>query len=118
MTIMEVLIAMAISAVVLTGIAALIIGSVRINNITNDRREAAELAEKKIEELRRIGFSALASGADTVGSYTREWVVSEISGKPRIKYIEVTIRWNDSKDREHVVVFNTTIYRNAYPYKS
>lgn len=117
MTIMEILIAMAIGIIMLTAIASLLVAAVKLDAVTKARREASELAERKVEELRRQSFGALSSGADTVGNYTREWVITIPTGETRIKEIAATVNWEDSKGRTHSIVYNTTIYRNAYPYK-
>ena len=110
--------AMVIGAIMLSAIGFLLVGAARLDSVTKTRRQAAELGESKIEELRRTGFSTLESGCDTVESkFIREWVITESTGDGRIKEIEITVEWEDSKGRTHSVIFNTTIYRNAYPYK-
>jgi len=117
MTLLEVMVAVIISAAMLTAIAALLVGAARINAISRDQRNAATLAEQKIEDMRRTSWFGLQSGSDTVGKFRREWTVEIVAGEVRIKDIKVKISWEDSKDRTHVSEFDTKIYRNAYPYR-
>lgn len=117
-TMMEVVIAIVI-AMTITGFVVLaILGAQRINTHSQHTLEASSMAEKKIEQLRRLSFSEIVSGSDSVGIYYREWTVTEVSTKPRIKQLELVVTWKDSKGREHISTYNTTFYRNAYPYKS
>lgn len=115
-TIMEVMIAIVISSALLAAVGVLLVSAARINAVNRDRKRASELAETKIEELRRVSFGSLISDADTVDKYTREWDITTITAN-RTKYIKVTVSWLDSKDREHSIIFNTALYRNAYPYR-
>lgn len=117
-SLLEIMIAIVIAAAVTGVIVVGVLGAQRINTHSQEMREASNLAEEKIEQLRRLNFGSIDSGADSVGHFYREWTVTEISTKPRIKQLELIIKWHDSKDRLHTTTYNTTFYRNAYPYKS
>ncbi len=113
----EVIIALVIASIVTSFIAMGVIGTSRINSNSRDMRNAATFAEEKIEDLRRLSFGSIDSGSDEIDGFRRVWDVTEISTQPRIKTIEMKISWEDSKDRTHIVTYNTTFYKNAYPYK-
>lgn len=117
-SLLEVMIAIVIALTITSFIVIGVLGAQRINTQSQDMREASNVAEDKIEQLRRFSFSDIASGADSVGKFYRVWTVTTISTKPRIKQLELEVRWKDSKDREHISTYNTTFYRNAYPFKS
>lgn len=113
----ELMISIVIAGVVLGIIAGAIIGVSRINTHNKDRREAVNLSEAKIEEMRRLSFDRIVSGNDVVGKFSRRWVVTTLSTQPRIKRVEVIITWTDARGIRQTQRVNTTYYRNAYPYK-
>ncbi|MCD6502474.1 hypothetical protein J7L01_07710 [bacterium] len=114
---LEIMIAMVISAIVLSFIGMSLISAARINRLSESRNTASNLAEQKIEYLRRYSFGDIASGSDTVDGFIREWTIQDNMGKPRIKKLELVVKWSDSKNNEHRVTYNTIFYNNAYPYK-
>ncbi len=115
---LEVMIAVVISTTIVGFVMLGVLGAQRLNTYSHNTREASNVAEDKIEELRRLSFSQILSGADSVDIFQRVWTVNEISNKPRIKQLELVVTWKDSKGRDHISTYNTTFYRNAYPYKS
>ncbi|MGC9314835.1 MAG: type IV pilus modification PilV family protein [bacterium] len=115
---LEVMIAVVISTTIVGFVILGVLGAQRLNTYSHNTREASNVAEDKIEELRRLSFSQIQSGADSVEIFQRVWTVNEISNKPRIKQIELVVTWKDTKGRDHISTYNTTFYRNAYPYKS
>ena len=115
---LEVMIAVVIATTIVGFVMLGVLGAQRMNTYSHNTREASNVAEDKIEELRRLSFSQILSGADSVDIFQRVWTVNEISNKPRIKQLELVVTWKDSKGRDHISTYNTTFYRNAYPYKS
>ena len=116
-TLLEVLMAIVISAVVLSFLGLSLIAATRTNTTAENRNRATDLAEEKIEDLRRLAFDDVVAGSDSTGDFSRVWTVTDNMGKPRSKEIEVTVSWKGSKGNTKSVVFNTTFYRNAYPYR-
>jgi len=114
---LEVLISIIIASIVTSFLVLGILGAQRINSQSEDMRNASTGAEEKIEELRRLSYGAIVDGADSTGKFQRVWTVTEVSAKPRIKDVELVVTWEDSKGISHQVTYNTTYYRNAYPYK-
>ena len=114
---LEVMIAIVMSAVVLSFIGMSLLSATRINKLSESRSEASNLAEQKIEYLRRYSFGDIASGCDTIDNFIREWTIQDNMGRPRIKKLELVVKWTDSKNNEHRVTYNTIFYNNAYPYK-
>ncbi|MCK5832392.1 prepilin-type N-terminal cleavage/methylation domain-containing protein [bacterium] len=116
-TMLEVMLAIAITAVILSFIGMALISAARLNTLSSAQNEAGNLAEKKIEELRRYSYSTIESGSDNIDDFSRTWIVVDNMGKPRIKDVELTVSWFDSKHNQHNVTYHTVFYRNAYPYK-
>jgi hypothetical protein len=111
------MIAIVISSIILSFVGMSLIRAARINTLSEARATASNYAESKVEELRRFSFGNIASGGDTLGEFFRDWVVTDNMGRPRIKNVDITVEWYDSKGNKHNITYNTTFYRNAYPYK-
>jgi len=116
-TMLEVMVAISITAVIMSFIGMSLVTAARMNTLSESQNTAINLAEEKVEQLRRFSFTNISSGADTVGEFIREWTVIDNMGKPRIKNVEMKVSWLDSKDNIHDVAINTIFYRNAYPYR-
>jgi len=118
---LELMMALAISAIIISFIGMALIGAARMNTLSQAHNHASTLAEQKIEHLRRFSFSNIQSGVDTTYDnnirFVREWTVTDNMGKPRIKDVELKVTWTDSKGVDHVSIYNTIFYRNAYPYR-
>lgn len=107
-TVVEVLAALAVTALVTAGVQRLLVGTVRGNAQAKDVTAAANLAEDKIEEIRNTPFASLASGSDATpltgsgaagGIYTRSWSISN-GPVTKTKTVMVTVRWSDGATRE------------------
>ena len=69
-TLMEVLVAMVILSVGLLGMAALITGIINSNKLSNRISTATVLAQDKMEDIKRIGYSGMpASDTTTTENY-------------------------------------------------
>ncbi len=114
---LEVMVAISITAIIMSFIGMSLVTAARMNTLSESQNTAINLAEEKVEQLRRFSFTNISSGADTVGEFIREWTVIDNMAKPRIKNVELKVSWPDSKDNIHDVTINTIFYRNAYPYR-
>ena len=97
----EVLIAITIFAIFLTGFAQVLIHTFHASAQAKHMTAAVTLAQEKVEELR--GLDPLVSGADTttllgVGTLTRSWTVG---GGPTAatSIATVGVSWTDTKTR-------------------
>ena len=108
-SLIEVLIALAILAISLLGLASLMVTTTRSNSFGNHMTEAATLAQDKLEWLRVTPWDSIISDSDVVqGSipdfnYTRTWTVSTLPNPTPPpadlqKAITITVSWNDGKN--------------------
>jgi prepilin-type N-terminal cleavage/methylation domain-containing protein len=134
-TMIEVMLAIVITAVVVTGIIGLYKIEVTASSYSRHSTEAAALAEDKLEKLRTLGAAANQTGTDTnidpqdnvgAGIYTRTWLevlcagplsaptppVTATSGtpctasaSPTIAEIIVTVAWSDDGIAHSLTVF-------------
>jgi type IV pilus assembly protein PilV len=99
-TLIEVLVAMVILSIGLLGTAALITGIINSNKLSNRITTATVLAQDKMEEIKRIGYS---SGNETRAllppdnKYEREVVVDDNIPADNMKTVTVTVYWESSK---------------------
>ncbi|MEA3416821.1 MAG: prepilin-type N-terminal cleavage/methylation domain-containing protein [Thermodesulfobacteriota bacterium] len=101
-TLIEVLIAMVILTVGLLGTAALIIGIINSNKLSNRISTATVLAQDKMEDIKRIGYNnavseTKASMSSPYDNYEREVTVTSNSPSNGMKTINVTVYWESSK---------------------
>jgi prepilin-type N-terminal cleavage/methylation domain-containing protein len=110
MTLVEVMVAMIILAIALAWLAPLLIISMRGNRVGADVTLASTLGQDKLEELRNESFLTLmadSTGQDTVGSVVRSWTITPEDGQDGLARIEVTLRWQDDKGKDHEIEFVT-----------
>ncbi|MEW6334910.1 MAG: prepilin-type N-terminal cleavage/methylation domain-containing protein [Thermodesulfobacteriota bacterium] len=94
-TLIEVMIAVFLLAVALSGLAALTATVVKGNEVSQTLTTATTLARDKMEDLKRIPYESLATGSDTRSmdnlNYTRVWNVSGENNNR--KTVDVTVTW-------------------------
>jgi type IV pilus assembly protein PilV len=101
-TLMEVLAAMVILSVGLLGMAALITGIINSNKLSNRISTATVLAQDKMEDIERIGYSNAASEikasmSSPYDNYERKITVVDSSPAANMKTVTVTVYWESSK---------------------
>ncbi|MCG2831245.1 MAG: prepilin-type N-terminal cleavage/methylation domain-containing protein [Desulfobacteraceae bacterium] len=101
-TLIEVLVAMVILSIGLLGTAALITGIIRGNQVSNRVTTATTLAQDKMEDIKRLGYSntvseTRASLSSPYDQYERE--VSVVVGSPAtgMKTVTVEVYWDTNK---------------------
>jgi len=109
-TLIEVLIAILILSVGLLGMAALTAGIINGNRFSNDMSTATTLAQERMEEIRRLGYSGMPSTDTTTTEnystiagypeYKRETLTDADAPAPGMKTITVTTYW--ASDSHHV----------------
>jgi len=100
-TLVEVLIALFILSFVLLSLSATVISVMRATSQSKGMATATILAQDRMESLKNLKFSALASGSDSAMTgnvtYHREWTVSD---SDTIKTITVSVGWSDPLSRK------------------
>jgi type IV pilus assembly protein PilV len=101
-TLMEVMIAMLITAIAVIGIVALFMTQTSASSFSRHQTEATALAEDKIEQLRTLGPAVSQTGSDTnldergsagSGIYHRDW--TETAGT-NYADMTVTVTWSEN----------------------
>jgi len=115
-TLMEVLVAMVILSVGLLGMAALITGIINSNKLSNRISTATVLAQDKMEDIKRIGYSGMpASDTTTTENYNsitnyllyKRDIFTEVANPVAgMKKITVTVYWDSDG---HWVVLKTIL---------
>ena len=115
-TLMEVLVAMVILSVGLLGMAALITGIINSNKLSNRISTATVLAQDKMEDIKRIGYSGMpASDTTTTENYNsitnyllyKRDIFTEVANPAAgMKKITVTVYWDSDG---HWVVLKTIL---------
>lgn len=101
-TLMEVLVAMLILSVGLLGMAALITGIINSNKLSNRISTATVLAQDKMEEVRRVGYSGMPASNTTTEEntvidyplYKRVTFTEVANPDAGMKKITVTVYWD------------------------
>lgn len=115
-TLMEVLVAMVILTIGLLGIAALIAGIINSNKLSNRMSVATVLAQDKMEDIKRIGYSGMPESDTTTTEdynsianyllYKRDTFTEVANPAAGMKKITVTVYWDSDN---HLVVLNTIL---------
>ena len=96
--IIEVLIAMAIFAIGILGVAAMQIGAVNGNAGARKSTELANWATAQVESLMSEPYDTVGDGNRTEGPYTLQWTVSAADVPiENTKTINVTASWNNGQ---------------------
>lgn len=106
-TLLEVLISIIILSVALLALAGLQIISIRGNSFGGTMTEAITLARDKIEDLKSVDWSNVATNNDTPVvrgiNYARNWTVQMVG---QTKEVTVTVTWENGN---HQVSLATTL---------
>ena len=116
MTLIEVLMAALILAVVVFGAVAFMMSGRSTVERAGKERMAVEIASERLERARAGGYDAIAAGEDEIvvdgTTYTWTLAVSEVRADPAdpgslCKHVEVTVDWPTSQGR--AVVLRTAV---------
>jgi type IV pilus assembly protein PilV len=115
-TLIEVLVAMVILTVGLLGTAALIIGIINSNKLSNRISTATVLAQDKMEDIKRLGYSGMPTSDTTTTEpynsitnyslYKRVTSTEVANPAAGMKTITVTVFWDSDS---HSVVLKTIL---------
>lgn len=117
-TLLEVLIAIVILSVGLLGMASLTVGIINGNKFSNDLTTATTLAQDKMEDMRRLGYSGTSATTTTTTenynsitgyeAYKRVTVTTVDNPVVGMKTVTVTAYWQDAV-KEHSVELKTIL---------
>jgi len=117
-TLLEVLIAILILSVGLLGMASLTVAIIKGNKLSNDMTTATTLAQDKMEDIRRLGYSGMPTVDDTdpeaygsiedYANYRRDTETDVDSPAADMKTVTVTAYWQ-SAVKEHSVELKTIL---------
>lgn len=101
-SLIEILVAITILSVGLLGTAALITGIIRSNQVSNRVSTATTLAQDKMEDIKRLGYSNAVSEtkaflSSPYNNYEREVTVVDGSPATGMKTVTVEVYWESSK---------------------
>jgi len=106
-TLIEVMASMIILAIGVLGLAPMIITAIQGNSFGEDMTNANALAQDKMEELKTISYSLMASGQDTVGTVQRTWTVDRDNPITGVSQLTVITQWLDEGGNQHQVKLMT-----------
>lgn len=101
----EVLLAIAVAALVLVGLAQLSTRSLSTSNFSRSKSQADVYAQEGVETVRNerntrgwsdffANYSCVAS--ENLGTFTRQTVCDKVSGTPEKVIVTVTVSWNEA----------------------
>jgi Tfp pilus assembly protein PilV len=109
----EVMIAMTLTAIAILGIMALYSTNVRAAGFSRHQTEASVLAESKVEDIRALPAASPPTGSpetnigpigpSSAGIYTRSW--TEVIGTSYAD-VTVTVAWKDNDTGTHSIVMH------------
>ena len=99
-TLLEVLIAMIILGFSLLLLLNMAMVALDGNDWSNKTTIATQMLQEKLEQLRSVANTGLASGSDTAAGFARTWTVTNAGN--HLRKVSVNVTWEDVKAREHV----------------
>jgi prepilin-type N-terminal cleavage/methylation domain-containing protein len=98
-SLIELLVAMSIFAVVATAIAAQMVHSTAMISQNAEASQAITIAQQVMEDIRTLAYSDMSSGSETVTwkgqPFDAVWHVSEDEPEPGTKTVVVTVSWEN-----------------------
>lgn len=105
-TLVELVIASILLAIVVTGIAFFFLHIIRLSDQVDDQTRALEICREGIEMLRTQDVLAMDDGwqaSETVGQFTRAiWIDTPYPTYPEAKHVLCRITWNGAEGADSV----------------
>ena len=101
-TLIEVLVAMLILSIGMLMLLPMMVVSMQANDLARGFSEGSNLIKQKMEELKNMKFPV--SGADSVGTASRTWTVTDAENNLKKLVINVTWVDRDGKTRSSSMV--------------
>ena len=93
-TLIEVLISISLLTIALLGLCGASVMAMKGNSLSQMSTKATVMAKDKMEGLKNLNYTQVASGADTPeANFSRQWTVTNDSPVTDTKTIAVTVSW-------------------------
>ncbi len=99
-TLIEIMVAVTLLSIGLLGMAGLTVGIMRGNALSSEVTTATALAQAKMEDIKRLGYSGVSSSAEGYSAisgyplYRRDTVIDVDTPKVGTKTVTITVFWN------------------------
>jgi type IV pilus assembly protein PilV len=105
-TIVEVLIGIVLLSFGILAVAQMQVMTMNSNKLANQKTTAVTLAQDKAEYFRTIPYSTIGNNplSDTVGSYTRSWVVENNTPANNLKRVTITVSWANKQIQMQTII--------------
>lgn len=111
-TMVEVMIAILLTAIAIIGIMALFMTEMKASSYSRHATEATVLAADKLEKLRTMAIPVNDADATTIdsngasgGIYTRSWQVASMGGTPATYLdVSVTVSWDENGETKSIIL--------------
>ena len=99
-TVVELLVAMAIFAILAAGLAQTLASAQQTRAGSARWMRATQLAEERLERLRAGDRTA---GPEPMGEFTRMWQAAPVTGAPGLERLDVEVVWEDRGPQRFVL---------------
>ena len=105
-TLIEVLIGIVLLALGILAVAQMHIMNINSNKLANQKTTAITLAQDKAEFFRTVPYSTIGNTplSDTLGSYTRSWVVENNTPANNMKRVTITVSWSGRQVQMQTII--------------
>ena len=99
-TLIEIMVAITLLSVGLLGMAGLTVGIMRGNTLSSEVTTATALAQAKMEDIKRIGYSGTTDSAEDYNAiagyplYKRDTVIDVDTPELGMKTVTITVSWD------------------------
>jgi len=99
-TLIEIMVAITLLSVGLLGMAGLTVGIMRGNTLSSEVTTATALAQAKMEDIKRIGYSGATDSAEDYNAitgyplYKRDTVIDVDTPELGMKTVTITVSWD------------------------
>ncbi len=99
-TLIEIMVAITLLSIGLLGMAGLTVGITRGNRLSSEVTTATALAQAKMEDIKRVGYSGATSSAEDYNAisgyalYKRDTVIDVDTPELGMKTVTITVSWN------------------------
>jgi type IV pilus assembly protein PilV len=105
-TIVEVLVGIVLLSFGILAVAQMQIMTMNSNKLANQKTMAITLAQDKAEYFRTIPYTTIGNTplSDSVGSYTRSWVVENNTPANNMKRVTITVSWSGKQVQMQTII--------------
>jgi len=99
-TLIEIMVAITLLSVGLLGMAGLTVGIMRGNTLSSELTTATALAQAKMEDIKRVGYSGATDSAEDYNAiagyplYKRDTVIDVDTPELGMKTVTITVSWD------------------------